>query len=375
MQPLKVLAAVAIVAIAGAAATFVQRSAGPIRTGTASVSHSLCAAAFISRIDPDLVYAQEQRPEGGMSLLDWALHYNVDRGRREVRTTVLGGFAGRAVYRDSMGCLVIQEDGASSTNEALVAPPAPATPTATLPEPAAAAHEPPVSTPSATSKPAFEKALDQAFAEPDPSHMRWTKAVVAMHDGRIIAERYAPGYGPDTRIWGHSLSKSVTNALVAILVRKGALRTDQTVPDWRSAADSRRSVTINQLLRMTTGLPFDETGAPNDPTTHMLFRERDMAAYAEHTPLAYEQTGYGAGFWTNLVNAGSVPVWDAPWGMPKVPKDMFYARGYLGQFVVIVPSERLVVARLGLTHDGGTGTGTLVADIIAALHAAPTASR
>ena len=49
------------------------------------------------------------------------------------------------------------------------------------------------------------------------------------------------------------------------------------------------------------------------------------------------RTGYGAGFWTNLANEGTVPVWDAPWGMPRLPKDMFYARGAWGQYVVIVP--------------------------------------
>jgi hypothetical protein len=66
-----------------------------------------------------------------------------------------------------------------------------------------------------------------------------------------------------------------------------------------------------------------------------------------------------------------VPIWDAPWGMPQVPKDMFYARGYLGQYIVIVPSERLVVVRLGLTHNGSTGIGSVVADIIAALRGRP----
>jgi len=83
------------------------------------------------------------------------------------------------------------------------------------------------------------------------------------------------------------------------------------------------------------------------------------------------KTGYGAGFWTNLVSEGSVPVWNAPWGMPRLPKDMYYARGALGQYVVIVPSERLVVVRMGISIDYGTGTEDMVAAIIAALHHRP----
>jgi CubicO group peptidase (beta-lactamase class C family) len=63
-----------------------------------------------------------------------------------------------------------------------------------------------------------------------------------------------------------------------------------------------------------------------------------------------------------------VPVWNAPWGMPQLPKDMYYARGAFGQYVVIVPSEHLVVVRMGISLYYGDDTGDLVAAVIAALH-------
>jgi CubicO group peptidase (beta-lactamase class C family) len=453
-------------------------AANLLRVPTGSVSHSLCDAAFVSGIDPDRVYAEEQRPEGGMSFIAWALHYQVDRAHRSVRTTVFGWFASRAVYRDGLGCLLLKGEDRQRSVETAARPRDSATQPmdTTVSRDATATPAPRLMV--TVADPGVQKALDRAFAEPNPARPRWTKAVVVMHDGRIIAERYAQGYGPETRIWGHSLSKSVINALIGVQVRKGVLTTGQSVPvAIGQSAVSHRAVTIDELLRMTSGLPFDETTDVISPMNRMSFLERDMAGYAERMPLAYEpgvrwnysnlaylilsrilrdtagagaegaqrfarrelfeplgmqnaliesdatgtpigangvfasardwtrfgqlylddgvadgvrilpegwvkysvsqtlDTGYGAGFWTNLVTQGNVPVWDAPWGMPELPKDMFFARGYLGQYIVIVPSEHLVVARLGLTHGGSTGVGRVVADIIAALHDRPAIGR
>lgn len=48
---------------------------------------------------------------------------------------------------------------------------------------------------------------------------------------------------------------------------------------------------------------------------------------------------YGAQFW---LNAGE--------HMPDVPKDMYFADGYQGQRVIIIPSKDLVIVRLGVTY-------------------------
>ena len=60
---------------------------------------------------------------------------------------------------------------------------------------------------------------------------------MVLKDGRIIAERYAEGYGVDTPILGFSATKSVISALTGILVRKGALTLDQPAPiaAWQGA--------------------------------------------------------------------------------------------------------------------------------------------
>ena len=451
----KFVVGVVVVLLVAAVMAFHRLSAGDLfRTATNSVSRSLCGATFISHVDPDRLFHEEQLPN--MRSIAWAIRYHVDSRKREVRTTVLGAFGARAIYRDGLGCLLVHGDE-DVPDPAGLTDAAPAD---------ALALDPMGSAVVEPADPALRQALDLAFSEPDPKHPRLTKGIVVLHEGKLVAERYAPGYGPATPIWGHSLSKSVTSAVVGILVGQGKLRLDQVL-----AMPGHPGITVDQLLRMDSGLPFDETDGPLNPMSRMFFLESDMARYAATVPLAHPpgtawaysnlgyvllsrmamdaagahdaaaaegfvrselfaplgmrhavietdgagtpvgsshvyastrdfarfgqlylddgmvggrrllpegwvayshsqtlDTGYGAGFWTNLVDKGRVPVWDAPWGLPELPKDMYFARGAFGQYIVIVPSERLVVARLGISLHGGTGIGEVVARIVAALH-------
>ena len=78
-----------------------------------------------------------------------------------------------------------------------------------------------------------------------------------------------------------------------------------------------------------------------------------------------ETYGYGAGFWTNRGTTGGAAKRIAL-GMPL---DSFMARGTQRQYIVIVPSARRVVVRLGMAHDRYEdidGVARLIADAIAA---------
>jgi len=160
--------------------------------------------------------------------------------------------------------------------------PAPLAASATVPpQPAASSLE------VVPASPRLEAALDHAFAEPTAPPYRWVKAIVILHDGKIVAERYAPSYSADTPFFGYSLSKSVTNALRGILVREGKLSVDgpAPVPEWSNPADPRHAITVNQLLRMTSGLDLEESDSGFDPISRMLFLEPDMGAFAARAPL------------------------------------------------------------------------------------------
>ncbi|MEY3915521.1 MAG: hypothetical protein RLZZ103_1020, partial [Pseudomonadota bacterium] len=72
-----------------------------------------------------------------------------------------------------------------------------------------------------------------------------TRALVVMQGGRVVAERYAPGYGPDTRLISWSMAKSVTAVLVGMMVADGRLALDEPaiVSEWQAPRDNRAKIT------------------------------------------------------------------------------------------------------------------------------------
>jgi CubicO group peptidase (beta-lactamase class C family) len=106
---------------------------------------------------------------------------------------------------------------------------------------------------------ALEKLLDHAFAGPDPEDLERTHGVVIAQHGAIVAERHAADAGPDDAFQSWSIAKSITNALIGILVRHGRLDISKPIPvkEWGSG-DPRARITIDQMLRMVDGLRFRE---------------------------------------------------------------------------------------------------------------------
>lgn len=138
---------------------------------------------------------------------------------------------------------------------------------------------------------ALARAVDRLFTLPEAGE---TRAVVVVHDGQIVAERYAPGYHENTRFISWSMAKSVTGVLIGLLVADGRLRLDESapVPAWQRAGDPRGEITLRHLLQMRSGLRHTEAGDPvyESDEVRMLFLDgRDgMAAYAEAQPLEAE---------------------------------------------------------------------------------------
>jgi CubicO group peptidase (beta-lactamase class C family) len=242
-----------------------------IRVGAGYSAKIVCSNVFISGRDAQQVLESDVQTHGHPLLR--LMRVSVDREQRSVQAGLLG-FSGRglAVARDGTGCATVP-DGDVARAAAFKASPVAAASPSPAPWPDGDAVQP--------SAPALAALLaDPVLAGPG------MRALVVVHRGRIIAERYGQGFDAATPLLGWSMTKTVTAALVGTLVRDGRfdIARNGLFPPW--AGDARRAITQGELLSMSSGLAFDEEYGDVTDVTRMLYLEPDMAAFAAGKPLA-----------------------------------------------------------------------------------------
>ena len=144
---------------------------------------------------------------------------------------------------------------------------------------------------SVADAPRVHAVADTIFSTLPPDTHGETLALLAVHRGRLVFERYAPGRGPNDTFISWSMAKSITHALVGVLVGQGRLDPDApaAVPAWRREGDARGAITLEDLLRMVDGLDFVEAYGESgrSDVIEMLFKsgKDDVASFAEARPL------------------------------------------------------------------------------------------
>ena len=145
--------------------------------------------------------------------------------------------------------------------------------------------------PAGVDKARLDGLMDHALGQIRTDDLGETHAALIVQGGRIIVERYGPGRGPDQTFPSWSMAKSITQALVGILVGDGQLdiHAPAEVPEWRGAGDPRAAITLDLLLRMSSGLAFVEDYVLDHPSDviEMLWGsgKDDVARYAADKPL------------------------------------------------------------------------------------------
>ena len=389
---------------------------------------------------PEEVIAQDIAP---FTYFGWRpdFQYHVDKARKIVTVTAPGAPPRSAIYTGDQGSTILPRGASNVFFE-------PARVPRRLPD---AAKRPwpmgdigatkPV--PNGVDAAAVEDALDQAMKQSKYN----TRAFVIAYDGRIIGERYAPGWSKDTPQISWSQGKSITATLIAILIQRGLLELDQPAPikDWQG--DERRKIRIRDLLQMSSGLDFINQGFKAETLTvtneHMrvYFDSLNVLDHAVNQPakvppgtrysylnsdplslgriirdtvqsqgedylsfpqralfdrigarspvletdawgnfilsgydylsardwvrfgLLYLEDGIWQGErilpegWTKFVatpapadskeNYGGMFWLNRPPRMDQVPKDAYWAAGFMGQVTMVIPSRKLVVVRMG----------------------------
>ena len=86
------------------------------------------------------------------------------------------------------------------------------------------------------------------------------RAVMVVHRGQVVAEQYAPGFGPDNRYYMGSVAKIFNNLLAGVLVQDEKLAVSEPIdhPAWSEPDDPRRKITVEHMLHMVSGLSWEE---------------------------------------------------------------------------------------------------------------------
>jgi len=262
------------------------RAYGTALVGSGYTAEILCGAMFVSGRDESAITAQDLSGPG-FELLRY-FGTRVEPDERRVTASFHGLAVQTAIFRDGLGCTRV--DGAAEAD----LPATQALPPLPPPDPEALWPEGErvdlTTVWEGIDRPALDAGVAAAFAEPDPAHPRNTRALVVVHGGRIVAERYAPGFDKDMKLIAWSMTKGATNALIGLRVKDGKLAlTDQALlPEWRGEGDRRGDISLDDLLRMSSGLAFDESyDDPLADVTRMLFVADDMAQFAASKPLLH----------------------------------------------------------------------------------------
>ena len=283
-----VATALLLAAAAGLALLVASRGLGVPAVAAGLAARGLCSAIHVAGRDPTAAIAEDLEP--AHPLLRW-VQLTADATNASV-TASLAGFAPRtARYLSPFGCVLepsaaliaaaAELSGRQAGNVGQPAREAPGTRLDSAPETIRAALAPVVSA-------AFEPGRAGGPASAAPN----TRAVIVLVNGRLAAERYGPGFDAATPQLGWSMAKTVTALLVhQRLAEQGRAAATTTALAWTQAArrppwlaawaeDSRRDLTLGELLSMRDHLDHVEAYAPWSAVPAMLWNETDVGDFA-----------------------------------------------------------------------------------------------
>ena len=261
---LRIIGALLIAAIIGGC--IYLNSLMPIITGYAA--KNLASAVFVSGRDAKEVEALDLK----FSFIRFNRN-KVDYENKTVTSRFLWGKS-TAVYRDGFGVTLLRGATVDELRQQA------------YPFPAETAPSKPIALGDSATRARLEP-IAKALVD-DRTYNGHPFAFMALHKGKVVAERYDKGISPETKLLSWSMAKSFTSALTGVMAGDGLVDINAPVDiaEWQN--DGRKNITLNNLLQMQSGLEWDEDYGARSDVNLMLHREQDMGLYALSKPLAYE---------------------------------------------------------------------------------------
>jgi CubicO group peptidase (beta-lactamase class C family) len=237
-----------------------------IRVGSNYAAKIVCSNVFISKRDGASVLADDVQAPG-----HWLLKYmrlSVDETAGTVTVGLAGIFGkGFAIHREGLGCVSVPDGDFARAKLVSI-------------EQKAQTSLPDTIWPEGERIEASQDLAIAAVLDDVELQGPGMRAIVVVHNGRVIGERYGAGFSEKSPLLGWSMTKTVNAALIGTLVRDGKLGMGQKdlLPEWKS--DARKDIALSDLMSMTSGLSFDENYGDVTDVTRMLYLEPDMAAFA-----------------------------------------------------------------------------------------------
>ena len=409
-------------------------------------AHHLCSGVFVvgrvTERSPETVLEEDIRPFVAFAWQD-DFEWTVDRAEQSATVWAADVNPRTARYHDDQGCTLL-EDGMDSVRFEPVPVPRnqPAAEETPWPLGDVEAEEPDQ---AGVDREVLDAALDAAMAAPQN-----TRALAVVRHGKIVGERYAPGFTRNTPQISWSEGKSLTAALIGALIHKGHFTLDDPAPvaEWREDGDPQGGILMRHLLTMTSGLDMENLGlngaeslVPENEHMRVYFDALDVFEHASSQPYGIEPgtefryrnsdpltlgrivretveqngkeylthpqrlfldrigsrdfvlepdpwgnfilSGYEYGSaadwmrfgllhlrdgvfegdrilpegWSEFVSTPSPGAREQEYGglwwlnrggrHPDVPRDAYWAAGFMGQVTMVIPSEDVVVVRLG----------------------------
>lgn len=219
-------------------------------------------------------------------------------------SSVFGLLSRKVFFREGQGSVVIDDD--FDTKQHFLKPTR--TPnTSTLPYPYGTG-KPVHSTFSNIDYNKLNSSINEQFKEKNTEFKNHTRSVLVIYKNHIIAEKYGDNFDKNTRFLGWSMAKSLLSGVIGALEFDKEFDIEKPVADvlnlneWKK--DNRSKITTNHLLKMTSGLEWEEDYTKISDVTKMLFLERDMTKSQSNKDLEFEpgtHFNYSSGT-TNLIS-------------------------------------------------------------------------